>query len=174
VKGSLESFALEEVIQAIIQTKKIGRIDIDGSHGQYIIYLNRDSIYHAVSPHYERGINAVYEAFIEHKGNFEFKEMLSSKYITISKPVFDIIAEGISLKDELKEINSKIFSDTTFELSQDVNLNEISLQAQDLKFLITIGKGLKTEDILKTLNLDYFDFLRKVKEFVSLGLIKIK
>jgi hypothetical protein len=174
MKGTLESFSLEELIQALNQTKKVGRIDIKGSHGQYGLYLNKDTIYHAYSPHYERGYNALLEAFIETKGEFEFKEMLNSKYITIKKPLFDIITEGISIKEELSEINSKVYDDTTFELVPKVNTDKISLSANDLKLLRTLGQGKKVIDLLKEENIDYISFLRKLKSYIEIGLVKIK
>lgn len=174
MKGTLESFSLEELLQALNQTKKIGRIDIFGAHGQYGIYLNKDTVYHAYSPHYERGINALYEAFIETRGTFEFKEMLNSKFITITKPFFDIIAEGIQLKEELSSLNKNIFDDTRFELETNVDMDNISISAQDLKLLRSISKGLTTLEILKENSLDYISFLRILKTYIDKGLIKFK
>lgn len=174
MKGSLESFSLEELLQAINQSKKFGRIDIQGAHGQYGIYINKDSIYHAFSPHYERGINALFEAFIEAKGTFEFKEMLNSKYITISKPFLDLITEGLKIKEELSDLNSKIFDDTEFELSHETNLESISISGSDLKFLSKLGKGMPVALILKEENIDYITFLKKLKTFIELNLVKIK
>ncbi|BAL80323.1 DUF4388 domain-containing protein [Caldisericum exile] len=174
MKGTLESFSLEEILQAVNQSKKFGRIDIQGAHGQYGIYINKDNIYHAFSPHYERGINAVLEAFIETKGTFEFKEMLNSKFITISKPFFDVITEGIALKEELASLNSEISDDTTFDLVQEANFENISLSGSDLKFLRDLGKGLPVSSVLKEENIDYITFLRKLKSFIDIKLVKIK
>jgi len=174
MKGTLETFALEEVIQIISETKKSGRIDIQGSHGQYGIYINKDSIYHSYSPHFQNGINALLEAFLEKNGSFEFREFLSSKFISITKPMLDIITEGLSIREELGKLNEQIFDDTTFDTMTDINLDSISISSNDLKLLRAIGKGLNTATILKEDHLDYISFLRQIKYLIDKGLIRIK
>lgn len=174
MKGTLETFAIEEVIQIISETKKSGRIDIQGSHGQYGIYINKDSIYHAYSPHFQNGINALLEAFMERNGSFEFRELLNSKVISITKPILDIITEGLSIREELGEFNEQVFDDTTFETITDINLDSISFSSNDLKLLRAIGKGLNTTAILKEDRLDYIFFLRQIKYLINSGLVRIK
>jgi len=171
VRGTLESFSLEEILQSLSKARKIGMIDVKGAHGQYGIYLQGENVYHAFSPHYDKGINALFEAFIETEGEFEFKEFLNSKVISINKPLFEILLDGAEIKSELAAVNRLVRDDTIFE--PQLIGNEVVLSADEFRFLSYITRE-KVTDVMKKLNIDYISFLRRLKPFLEKGFVKVK
>ena len=171
MRGTLESFSLEEILQSLSKARKIGYIVIKGMHGQYGIYLQGENVYHAFSPHYDKGINALFEAFIETEGEFEFKEFLNSKVISINKPLFEILLNGAEIKNELAEVNRLVRDDTIFE--PQLIGNEVVLSADEFGFLLHIARE-KVTDVMKKLNIDYISFLRRLKPLLGKGVVKVK
>jgi hypothetical protein len=171
VKGTLEVFSLEEILQPLCKARKFGMIDVKGAHGQYGIYLEGENIYHAFSPHFDSGINALFEAFIETEGEFEFKELFNSEKVSINKPLFEILLEGAEIKSELAEVNRIIRDDTIFE--PQLIENEIVLSADEFKFLSLITRE-KAIDVMKKLNIDYIIYLKRLKPLLEKGLVRAK
>jgi len=170
VRGTLESFSLEEILQQLCKARKFGMIDVKGAHGQYGIYLQGENVYHAFSPHFDRGMNALFEAFIETEGEFEFKESLNSKVISINKPLFEIFLEGAEIKSELVEVNRLIRDDTIFE--PQLIESEVVLSADEFGFLSHITRE-KVTDVMKKLNINYISFLRRLKPLLEKGFVKV-
>ncbi|MGC8721989.1 MAG: DUF4388 domain-containing protein [Caldisericaceae bacterium] len=175
IKGDLNGISAEDLIQLIFQANKRGTLNVISKSGPFRLYFNRQEIYHAYSPHYTHGKDAVMEFFLVHEGTFEFVEgEFTDKYISVAGSMFDIISEGIQVREELSGIFSQVNDETTFDVLQMKENGSVSFSSKEFAILRLIGEGRQSKEIMKEAEIEFFAFLRILKRFINQNIVVIK
>ncbi len=159
LKGDLKNLGLEELIQAIQNGKKSGKLEIRGEIGTYGIFFQNGQIIHAFAP-FTIGTEAINDAFLEVNGHFSLIENLILPPRTIKKNNMSLLMEGIKAREECKNVLKDIKKDTIVSISSDVNTD--CVEAEEWKILrhIIINKRVTVLNILEKTNLTYYNLCK--------------
>jgi hypothetical protein len=173
MQGNLSDFKLEEIIQSISTSKKSGKLEVDGVMGMYGIYFSNGEIVHANGP-YSIGEEAILDVFLEINGQFSFITNIVLPPRTIRKNIFDIIATGISLREENFDIIKQITKTTKMVPNSKNDKEGVELSKDEIKLLKYILDGTPISNIMEQMSMSYVKFLEILKgllqkEIVTLG-----
>ncbi|MCI4463998.1 MAG: DUF4388 domain-containing protein [Caldisericum sp.] len=173
MQGNLSDFKLEEIIQSISTSNKSGKLEVDGVMGMYGIYFSNGEIVHANGP-YSIGEEAILDVFLEINGQFSFITNIVLPPRTIRKNIFDIIATGISLREENFDIIKQITKTTKMVPNSKNDKEGVELSKDEIKLLKYILDGTPISNIMEQMSMSYVKFLEILKgllqkEIVTLG-----
>jgi hypothetical protein len=173
MQGNLSDFKLEEIIQSISTSKKSGKLEVNGVMGMYGIYFSNGEIVHANGP-YSIGEEAILDVFLEINGQFSFITNIVLPPRTIRKNIFDIIATGISLREENFDIIKQITKTTKMVPNTKNDKEGVELSKDEIKLLKYILDGTPISNIMEQMSMSYVKFLEILKgllqkEIVTLG-----
>jgi hypothetical protein len=162
MQGNLSDFKLEEIIQSISTSKKSGKLEVDGVMGMYGIYFSNGEIVHANGP-YSIGEEAILDVFLEINGQFSFITNIVLPPRTIRKNIFDIIATGISLREENFDIIKQITKTTKMVPNSKNDKEGVELSKDEIKLLKYILDGTPISNIMEQMSMSYVKFLEILK-----------
>jgi len=172
LQGNLSDFKLEEVVQTISQSKKSGKLEVDGVMGMYGIYFSNGEIIHANGP-YSIGEEAILDVFLEINGTFTFITNIVLPPRTIKKNIFDIIATGINLREENLEIIKQITKATKMLPNTKGDIDDVELSRDEIKLLRYILDAIPISTIMEDAGMSYVKFLEILKGLLKKGIVTL-
>lgn len=170
LQGNLSDFKLEEVIQSISVSKKSGKLEVDGVMGMYGIYFSNGEIVHANGP-FSIGEEAILDVFLEINGEFTFITNIVLPPRTIKKNIFDIIAQGIELRENNLDIIKQIKKTTKMLPNTKEDSANVELSKEEVKLLKYILDGTPISVIMEQMSLSYVKFLEVLKGLLKKGIV---
>jgi DNA-binding CsgD family transcriptional regulator len=170
-KGNLKDFKLEEVIQMITAGKKSGKLEINSKKRRYRIYFKNGEILHASAP-FSNGEDAIKDVFLEEDGVFEFVQNIVLPPKTINKNTMEVIFNGMSVREECKEVKEVFTGDKKIQVSTNVGDN-VSVSETEWKILKRLAEGKTLDQILEEEELSYYKACIILMKIIKKGLIKI-
>jgi hypothetical protein len=171
LKGNLNDFGLEEVIQTIFTGRKSGKLEISGKMGIYGIFFENGKIIHAFGP-FTIGGEAIKDAFLEDEGNFIFKQNLILPPQTIKKESIGILMDGISIRNELIEIAKMLKKELKIQTANGFSEN-IEISGDEWEILKLLMEGKTVGEIIEKQNLTFTEFSKIVKKLYEKKLITL-
>ena len=171
LKGNLNDFSLEEVIQTILTSKKSGKLEISGKMGIYGIFFENGKIIHAFGP-FTLGGEAIKDVFLEDVGDFVFKQNLVLPPQTIKKESIDILMDGISIRNELIEIAKMLKKELKIQTANGFSEN-IEISGDEWEILKLLMEGKTVKEIIEKQNLTFTGFSRIIKNLYEKRLITL-
>lgn len=170
MQGNLSDFKLEEIIQSITTVKKSGKLEVEGVMGAYGIYFSNGEIVHANGP-FSIGEKAIIDVFLEINGDFKFITNIVLPPRTIRQDIFEIITNGISLREENFHIIKLIKKDTRLlPNSKDTGFDLSGLEVKMLKYIL---ENTPISIIMEMMSLSYLDFLNVLKGLLDKGIVTL-
>ncbi len=172
LQGSLSDFNLEEVIQSIATGKKSGKLEVVGKMGVYGVFFDMGNVIHAFGP-YSIGEDAIKDVFLESEGNFVFRQNLILPPRSIFGNVFDIVTDGMILREELRDTVAKLSKTGKINVSNSPDSGEIELSEYEWKLLRYIIEQKTVTEILERTGITFIAFVRVIKKLSNKNMISL-
>ncbi|MEY2422617.1 MAG: resuscitation-promoting factor RpfA [Acidimicrobiaceae bacterium] len=177
LQGTLDTFALPDVLRLLASTKKTGRLVIAGNRGTGSVWVDDGSVVgsEATGALPDAGaVDVIFELLRYADGSFTFESGTTTSDPAPSRAVEPLLVDAERQLAEWREIEAVVPSmDAWISLVGDLEGEEILIAAERWKTIVSIGSGTSVTGLGHTLKLGELDVCRQVKELVELGLVKV-
>lgn len=176
MQGSLDDFALDEMLTLLASTGKTGRLEVKGDRGQGALRLKAGRLVDATASNTANGTepeDALFEMLRFTEGNFHF---------TVSEDedgAADIVVAEAVIAAEERLADWKTIEAVVPSLRhmvtpvRELPENEITLDRSDWSALITIGNGCPVSAVCDELDMGEVEGSRCIKGLIERGLVSI-
>jgi len=177
LQGTLDTFALPDVLRLLAATKKTGRLRITGGRGTGSVWAASGEIVgieatHA--PHANEPVDALFELLRFQDGAFTFDAEATHDAPTPPTDVEILLAQSEALLDEWRSIEAVVPSmDAWVTLRRSLPQSEVVVDQARWTTLVAVGGGATVRRVADELCLAELPISRAVKELVELGLVEI-
>ncbi|HEY5154982.1 MAG TPA: DUF4388 domain-containing protein [Acidimicrobiales bacterium] len=177
LQGTLETFALPDVLQLLASTKKTGRLRLTGGRGSGSIWLDEGEIVAGEasrSPMASGATEIVFELLRFEDGDFVFEADDASAEPGTPVSVEDALSGAESLLAEWTAIEAVVPSTAAFvSLRGDLDGDEVTLPADRWRQVVAVGGGRTVSGLGQHLELSDMAVSRLVKELIELGVVDL-
>ena len=177
LQGTLDTFALPDVLRLLASTKKTGRLVIAGNRGTGSVWVDAGSVVgsEATGAMPDAGaVDVLFELLRYADGSFTFETGTASGDPSPPRAVEPLLVDAERQLGEWREIEAVVPSmDAWISLVGEIETEEILIVADRWKTIVAIGSGRSVTGVGHTLSLGELDVCRRVKELVELGLVKV-
>lgn len=177
LQGTLDTFALPDVLRLLASTKKTGRLVVAGNRGTGSVWVDDGSVVgsEATGAMPDAGaVDVLFELLRYADGSFTFETGTTTPDPAPSRAVEPLLVDAERQLAEWRDIEAVVPSmDAWISLVADLEGDEILIAAERWKTIVAIGSGTSVTGVGHTLKLGELDVCRQVKELVELGLVKV-
>jgi hypothetical protein len=177
LQGTLDTFALPDVLRLLASTKKTGRLVIAGNRGTGSVWVDDGSVVgsEASGALPDAGaVDVLFELLRYADGSFTFESGTTIPDPSPSRKVEPLLIDAERQLAEWREIESVVPSmEAWISLVADLQGDDILIAADRWKTIVAIGSGTSVTGLGHTLKLGELDVCRQVKELVELGLVRV-
>jgi hypothetical protein len=178
LQGTLETFALPDVLRLLASTHKTGRLRLTGSSGSGSLWLDGGAIVGseaARAPLADGPTDVLFELLRFKEGDFVFDDDATSA--EASGPptgVEDALAAAEAMLEEWKAIEAVVPSLAGWvSLRADLPGDEVTVDAAHWRQLVSVGGGITVAGLGDQLGLGELPISRAVKDLIELGLVEL-
>lgn len=177
LQGTLETFALPDVLRLLASTKKTGRLRLSGKRDSGSIWLDSGEIVAGEasrSPSASDATEVVFELLRFEDGDFVFDSDDASAEPHAPVSVEDALSGAEALLTEWSAIEAVVPSTASFvSLRTEIDGDEITLPAERWSQVVAIGSGRTVARLGQHLELTDMAVSRLVKELIELGVVDL-
>ncbi len=177
LQGTLETFALPDVLRLLASTKKTGRLRLTGGRGSGSIWLDEGDIVAGEasrSPRATEATEVVFELLRFTDGDFVFEADDASAEPGKAVSVEDALSGAEALLSEWTTIEGVVPSTAAFvSLRGDIDGEEVTLPADRWRQVVAVGGGRTVAGLGQHLGLTDMAVSRMVKELLELGVVDL-
>ncbi|MDQ1423711.1 MAG: resuscitation-promoting factor RpfA, partial [Acidimicrobiaceae bacterium] len=177
LQGTLDTFALPDVLRLLASTKKTGRLVIAGNRGTGSVWVDTGAVVgsEATGTMPEAGaVDVLFELLRYADGSFTFETGTTAPDPTPSRAVEPLLVDAERQLVEWREIEAVVPSmDAWISLVADLEGEEILIAADRWRTIVAIGSGTSVTGVGHSQKLGELDVCREIKELVELGLVKV-
>jgi len=177
LQGTIETFALPDVLRLLATTKKSGRLRLSGSRGSGSVWLDAGAIVASEAtghPHADTATDVVFELLRFEDGDFVFNDTELAAAPEAPDDVEAVLAAAEEQLEEWQTVAAVVSSiDLWVSLVAEAPDDEITLSRNEWTSLVTIGGGATVAAIGDALALPELPLCRRVKELVERGLVEL-
>ena len=178
LQGTLDTFALPDVLRLLASTKKTGRLVISGARGNGSVWVDAGSVVGTQATGAGPDPDAVTVLFellrFGGDGSFTFEAGTTTTDASSPRPVEPLLIDAERRLVEWREIEAVVPSmDAWVSLVAELTTVDITVTADLWKRVVAIGSGTSVGGVARTLQLGELDVCRGVKELVELGLVEV-
>ena len=177
LQGTLDTFALPDVLRLLASTKKTGRLVIAGNRGTGSVWVDAGSVVgtEATGTIPDAGaVDVLFELLRYADGSFTFETGTTPPDRSPSRAVEPLLVDAERQLTEWREIEAVVPSmEAWISLASELEGEEILIAADRWTMIVAIGSGTSVTGVGHTLKLGELDVCRHVKELVELGLVKV-
>ena len=177
LQGTLDTFALPDVLRLLAATKKTGRLRITGGRGTGSVWVSSgevEAIEATHAPHASEAVDALFELLRFEEGAFTFDAEARHDEPGPPTDVEILLAHSEAMLAEWREIEAVVPSmDAWVTLRRTLPLPEIAVDQACWTTIVAIGAGATVRRIGDELCLAELPISRAVKELSEAGLIEI-
>ena len=178
LQGTLDTFALPDVLRLLASTKKTGRLVIIGARGNGSVWVDDGSVVGtdaSGATHDADAVEILFELLrFGGEGSFTFEAGTKADRPTPARAVEPLLIDAERQLAEWREIEAVVPSmDAWVSLVSDVAADEVTIAADCWKRIVAIGSGSTVGGVARTLDLGELDVCRSMKELVELGLVEV-
>jgi hypothetical protein len=178
LQGTLDTFALPDVLRLLASTRKTGRLRITADRGSGSIWLDGGSVVAAnatTAKTSEPLPLVVFELLRHHEGSFIFEPEVTTADAGAPVEIDAILRDAERLLAEWLEIEAVVPSLEAFvTLSPTLPRAEMVVDAERWKVVVAAGGGGTVRQIGAALALGEIEVSRAVKDVVEAGLLRIQ
>jgi hypothetical protein len=177
LQGTLDTFALPDVLRLLAATRKTGRLRITGARGTGSVWAAQGAIAgveasHA--PHASAPVDALFELLRFDEGAFTFDAEATSDAPGQPIDVEDLLVEAEALLEEWRSIEAVVPSlESWVTMQKRLQQGEVVVAQEQWTTLVAIGSGATVRRVAEDLCLAELPVCRAVKQLVELGLVEV-
>lgn len=177
LQGTLDTFALPDVLRLLASTNKSGRLAVEGDHGSGEVWLEGGAVVGAWAP--GAGADAaptavVFELLRNKSGSFSFEPGATSPAPTAALAVEGVLAQAEADLEEWRAIEAVVPSlGSWVTMTAELAGADVTVDADQWRVLACIGGGATVAAIGDALDLGEVAACRGVKELVELSLVDL-
>ncbi len=177
LQGTLDTFALADVLRLLASTKKTGRFHLTGSRGSGTIYVDGGGVVATESTTGRPSgppVEVVFELLRFGEGSFVFDPDRHAAEPGAPIDVEPLLADAERMLGEWREIEAVVPSlDASVALTPGIG-HEVVVHPSVWQTVVAIGSGATVWTIGDALGLSEMSVSRAVKEVVDLGLAEVR
>jgi hypothetical protein len=178
LQGTLDTFALPDVLRLLAATKKSGRLRISGPQGSGDVWVTGGGVCaveagHA--PHATELIDALFELLRFDEGSFAFDADVAHDAPGPASDIDALLIQAEELLAEWRQIAAVVPSlDAFVTLRRTLDAPTVSIAQEHWTTLVAVGGGSAVRGIGDALGLSEIGVSRAVRDLVDLGVVDIE
>lgn len=176
LQGTLDTFALPDVLRLLASTRKSGRLLVQGDDGNGSLYLDGGSVVGGetnLAPT-DEGHEVLFELLRLGDGSFLFDPAESTPDPGAPAEVEDVIDKAESAHAEWQDLSTVVPSlDVGIQLAEDLPDDDATIDRDRWKLIVGIGSGTTVRDLGDQLSMRELPILRATRGLVDDGLAVI-
>ena len=178
LQGTLDTFALPDVLRLLASTRKTGRLRVTAERGSGSVWLDGGSVVAANASSAKTSEPlplVVFELLRHHQGSFIFEPEVTTADAGAPVEIDTILRDAERLLAEWLEIEAVVPSLEAFvSLSPTLPRAEMVVDAERWKVVVATSGGATVRQIGASLALGEIEVSRAVKDVVEAGLLRIQ
>jgi Domain of unknown function (DUF4388) len=178
LQGTLDTFALPDVLRLLASTKKVGRLRVTGDTGSGSLWVEGGTV--VGSELLVRGVHAdsltesLFNMLRFSHGSFTFEAGSVPPSNGQQLDVENIIVEAELMLGEWRALEQVVPSlDAWLSLAQELKGRDVVIDSGRWRIVVTIGSGATVAEVGRRTGLAELAVMRAVKEVVELGLVEV-
>jgi Domain of unknown function (DUF4388) len=177
LQGTLETFALPDVLRLLASTHKTGRLRLTGANGSGSLWLDGGAIVSseaARAPLADGPTDVLFELLRFKEGDFVFDDDATAEAAGSPTEVEDALAAAEAMLEEWKSIEAVVPSLAAWvSLRPELPGDDVTVDAAHWRQLVAVGGGITVAGLGDQLGLAELPISRAVKDLVELGLVEL-
>jgi len=175
LQGSLETFALPDVLVLLSSTKKDGELHVVGGRVDGRVWLEKGEIVHCAIGAKEFGpVDSIFELLRLQDGTFSFESDIEPPKRAEPQTIDAVLADAQIRLSEWQEVAKVVpHLDAIVDMADDAPDDEVSVTRDHWHLLRSVAGGRSVHDVMDKLGLSEFDTCKQVKELVDARLATI-
>ena len=177
LQGTLDTFALPDVLRLLAATKKSGRLDISGTRGAGSVWVADGDVTTIAVEHAPLAVDAVdalFELLRFEDGSFTFDAEAAANG-DARDDVESLIEGAEALLAEWHEIEAVVPSLTSWvSMRPELPGADVTVEQRHWTTLVAVGSGATVAAVGTTLDLAELPVSRAVRDLVELGLVQVE
>lgn len=174
LQGSLDDFALPDVLALLASTKKTGELHVSGERGGGRLWLRAGEVVWAEAGEATDTADCVFELLRATGGQFRFTSDVTPPDETSPQPVEPLLAEATARLAEWAGIEQVVPSlAAVVRLEPEPPAPEVVVSAEQWRALVAVAEGGTVAAVARALGTGEFGACRAVKELVDAGLVAV-
>jgi hypothetical protein len=174
LQGTLDTFALPDVLRLLASTKKSGRLRVSGNRGTGSVWVDSGGVVASEATGL-RGpsspVDVLFELLRYGDGSFTFEAGTAAASPSAPTDVEPLLVDAERQLLEWREIEAVVPSmDAWVNLAQALPRPEIVIDSDQWKTIVAVGSGTTVDSIGRVLDLGEVAVCRLIKDLVELGL----
>jgi hypothetical protein len=177
LQGTIETFALPDVMRLLASTKKTGCLRLDGTRGNGSVWVESGTIVASDASgakHAETPVEVFFELLRFKDGDFVFDSDVTADAKGVAAEVEPTLDAAEKMLDEWKAIEAVVPSlDAWVELAPELASEEIVIDRARWQLLVAVAAGSSVAALGDRLGKGELAISRDVKELVEVGLVSV-
>jgi hypothetical protein len=175
LQGSIESFALPDVLVLLSSTKKDGELHVVGGRVDGRVWLEKGQIVHtAIGKKETSAVDAIFELLRLEAGTFSFDADNPAPQRSEPQMIDIVLADAQVRLGEWNDIARVVpHLDAVVDMAAEAPDNEIVVTADHWRMLRSVAGGRSVHDLMEAIGRSEFDTCKAVKELVDAKLASI-
>jgi hypothetical protein len=175
LQGSLETFALPDVLVLLSSTKKDGELRVVGGRVDGRLWLEKGQMVHAnVGGRETPFVDAIFELLRLDNGTFNFEGDSPAPHRAEPHPIDLVLADAQVRLSEWNDIARVVPNlDAVVDMAADAPGDEVTISRDHWQLLRKVAGGRSVHELMDALGRTEFDTCRTVKELVEAKLASI-
>ena len=172
--GSLETFALTDVLALLSSTHKTGELRIVGDRSQGSVWVDAGQVVQTAVPPARSHVDALFELLRLPSGMFTFEQGLAAPEPGQPQALEPLVVEAEERLSEWRAIEAVVPSAAVAVRLQASVDGDVRMTPEQWRMLVAAVDGGTVSSVCERLELGEFDACRGVRDLVILGLVRVE
>ena len=176
LQGSIETFALPDVMRLLASTRKTGRLRLTGTRGSGSVWVADGQVVavDAESRRAEGTVDVLFELLRLPDGEFVFDADELPERLSPPEDVEPVLAQAESRLAEWRDIEAVVPSSRSWvTLAPTLGAEEVTIDADSWAMIVRVGHGTSVDALGDQFDLSELDVARTVRDLVERGLVEV-
>jgi Domain of unknown function (DUF4388) len=177
LQGTLDTFALPDVLRLLASTKKTGRLRVSGSRGTGSVWIDAGQVVSTEATgvaKVDRPVDVVFELLRYRDGSFTFESDKAAPYPDVPSDVEPLLIEAEQLLGEWRDIEAVVPSlEHWVSLVAELPRPDVVVDAERWRAIVAVAGGVPVRTVGESLSMGEVAVSRQVKDLVELGLASV-
>ncbi len=178
LSGTLDTFALPDVLRLLASTVKTGRLRVTSSEGSGSVWIDSGSVAHAELVGDPRSATSASEVLFGllrlAKGSFTFEDDLVAESAGATEPMETVLSKAEAMLEEWRTIELVVPStDVWVGLRNELDGPDVMVDSARWSGIAAVGSGRQVAEVGQKLDMHEVAVCRLVKELIELGLVEV-